>query len=44
LAPRLGYDVVASLVHEAIARNLSFKELLLEKKILTPADIKKLFH
>jgi aspartate ammonia-lyase len=43
LSPRLGYDVVASLVSEAIARNLSFEKLLLEKKILTPAEIKKFF-
>jgi aspartate ammonia-lyase len=44
LAPRLGYDAVASLVHEAIARNISFKQLLLEKKILSAAEIKKFLH
>ena len=44
LAPRLGYDAVTSLVHEAIARNTSFKKLLFEKKLLTPAEIKKIFH
>ncbi len=44
LAPRLGYDAVASLVHEAVARDISFKKLLLEKKLLTPAELKKLLH
>jgi len=44
LAPRLGYDTVASLVHEAIDRNASFEEILREKKILTPAEIKKFFR
>jgi aspartate ammonia-lyase len=44
LAPRLGYDAVASLVHEAIARNVSFKKLVLEKKLLTSAELKKFLH
>jgi aspartate ammonia-lyase len=44
LAPRLGYDTVASLVHEAIARNVSFKKLLIEKKLLSAAEMKRFFH
>jgi aspartate ammonia-lyase len=44
LAPRLGYDAVASLVHEAIAQNVPFEKLLIEKKLLTSAEIKKFLH
>lgn len=43
LTPRLGYGAVATLVHESIARNIPFEELVREKKILTPAEIKKFF-
>jgi aspartate ammonia-lyase len=44
LAPRLGYDVVAALVHESLSQNISFKTLILKKKILTPAEAKKIFR
>jgi aspartate ammonia-lyase len=44
LTSRLGYNAVAALVRESLARNISFEALVLEKKILTPAEAKKLFH
>ena len=43
LAPQLGYDMVSSLVREALAENISLEELILKKKILTPSEVKKFF-
>jgi aspartate ammonia-lyase len=39
-APRLGYDVVAQLVREAVARNIAIEDLVIQKKLMTPAEIK----
>lgn len=42
LNPRLGYDRVAALVKESLARNLTLKELALEKKLLTAKEYERL--
>ena len=42
LNPRLGYDRVAELVHEALATGKTLRELVLEKKLLTAAEYEAL--
>ena len=42
LNPRLGYDRVAALVKESLARGLTLKELALEKGLLTEAEYRAL--
>lgn len=43
LNPYLGYDKVAQLVKEALNKNISIKELIKEKKLLSPKIINKIF-
>jgi fumarate hydratase, class II len=39
LAPKIGYDAAAKLAKEAIARNLTVRQLVLEKKLLSPKEL-----
>lgn len=41
LNPLLGYDVVAGLVKESIAKNKTIRELAIEKKLLTKEQLEK---
>ena len=41
LAPLLGYDVTARVVHESIARDLTLREVLLDHGLLEPAAIER---
>lgn len=43
LNPILGYDKATELAKEAVASNKSIKELLLEKKLFTEAQLKEIF-
>lgn len=38
LAPRLGYAKAAELAKEALARNVTVRELVMEKRLLSPAE------
>ena len=42
LNPRLGYDRVAGLVKEGLARGMTLKELAMEKKLLTEEEYGRL--
>lgn len=42
LNPHLGYDVAAQLVKEAMRTGLTIKELILERDLLTPAEIEEI--
>jgi fumarate hydratase class II len=39
LAPRIGYAEAARLAKEAVARDLTVRELVVEKKVLPPAEV-----
>jgi aspartate ammonia-lyase len=39
LAPRIGYAEAANLAKEAVARNVTVRQLLLEKKLLSPKEL-----
>jgi aspartate ammonia-lyase len=43
LTPMLGYDKASEIVKEAIEMNKSIKSILLEKKLFTETDIKRIF-
>jgi aspartate ammonia-lyase len=39
LAPKIGYAEAAKLAKEAVARNLTVRQLVQEKKLLSPAEL-----
>jgi len=39
LAPLLGYDVTASIVHQAMAEGRTLREVVLERGLMSPADL-----
>lgn len=41
LTPRLGYDVVSEVVHEAIEKNSTLREVVVQRKLLTDAEFDK---
>jgi aspartate ammonia-lyase len=43
LAPKIGYLEAAKIAKQAQAENRSVKEIALEKKLLTPEEIEKIF-
>ena len=42
LTPRLGYDAVSKVVKESVATGRTMREIILEKKLLTEAELEKL--
>jgi len=42
LTPRLGYDVVSKVVKEAVAKDMTLREVILEKKLLTNDEFDQL--
>ena len=41
LTPRLGYDIVSSVVQDAVATGKTLREIILEKKLLTNEEFDK---
>lgn len=41
LTPRLGYDIVSEIVHEAIETNRTLREVVLKRKLLTDEEFNK---
>jgi aspartate ammonia-lyase len=43
LAPKIGYLEAAKIAKQALAENRTVKEIALEKKLLSPAELEKIF-